>query len=288
MFGILNLHKPTGVTSRDVVNQVQRLVRPVKVGHAGTLDPLAEGVLVVCVGPATRLVPYVQQMPKRYRGTFLFGRQSDTEDTDGRVTILEDAKQPTRAELDAAIPGFCGTILQRPPAYSAVKVAGKRAYTRARQGETVELAERPVDIHDLRVVRYDYPQLVMDIECGSGTYIRSLGRDLARQLRTEAVMSALIRTGVGCFQLDGATDPHDLERSNITEQLLSPLLAVSSLPTITLSAEEALRIGHGLSLSDRSASAGEVAAVDDQGQLLAILVPRQGGLGPLRNFAGST
>src|SRR5437868_5550844 len=139
MFALLNVNKPAGITSRDVVNRLQRLVRPAKVGHAGTLDPLATGVLVVCLGQATRLIEYVQQMPKTYHGTFLLGRESDTEDIEGDVKELPNAPRPSRAEIDAALPQFVGRIEQRPPAYSALKVGGERAYDKARRGEAVVL-----------------------------------------------------------------------------------------------------------------------------------------------------
>ncbi len=127
MFCLLNVNKPSGVTSRDVVNRVQHLVRPVKVGHAGTLDPLATGVLVVCLGPATRLVEYVQRMKKSYRGTFLLGRESETEDVESDVTLLAAAPVPSRHEIQATLKAFVGQIEQRPPAYSALKVKGQRA-----------------------------------------------------------------------------------------------------------------------------------------------------------------
>src|SRR5436309_1327485 len=149
MFGLLNVEKPAGLTSRDVVNRVQRLVRPHKVGHAGTLDPLATGVLVLAVGPATRLVEYIQQMPKMYQSAFLLGRTSDTEDIEGNVTELSEPPIPNRKEIVSAISSFVGTIEQRPPAYSALKVAGRPAYKLARRGEEPQLAPRPVVVHSI-------------------------------------------------------------------------------------------------------------------------------------------
>jgi tRNA pseudouridine55 synthase len=142
MFGLLNLNKPSGITSRRVVDRVQRLVRPDKVGHAGTLDPLACGVLVVGIGQATRLVEYVQEMPKHYSATFLLGRTSTTEDVEGRVTELAGARPPARAELERAVRELTGQIEQRPPSFSALKIAGQRAYDLARAGDEVELAPR--------------------------------------------------------------------------------------------------------------------------------------------------
>ena len=172
MHGLLNLHKPAGVTSRAVVNQIQRLVRPAKIGHTGTLDPLATGVLVVCVGAATRLTEYVQQMRKTYEATFLLGRRSDTDDVDGDVAEISDALQPSQAEIEGALPPFVGAISQRPPDFSAVKIQGQRAYALARLGEPLAIAERTVHVHVLRLVHYVYPQLQLEIECGSGTNVR--------------------------------------------------------------------------------------------------------------------
>src|SRR5205823_5221065 len=148
--------------------RVQRLVRPHKVGHAGTLDPLATGVLIVAIGPATRLVEYIQRMPKTYQGTFLLGRTSNTEDVEGAVVELPNAAVPMREEILAAIPRFLGTIEQRPPAFSALKIAGRSAYKLARRGEAIELAPRPVEIHAIDLLGYQYPELELRVRCGSG------------------------------------------------------------------------------------------------------------------------
>lgn len=273
MFGFLNVDKPPGMTSRDVVNRVQQTVRGVKVGHAGTLDPLATGVLVVALGPAVRLVSYVQRLAKTYLATFQLGHASDTEDTAGVVTRLRDAPRPTADQVVAALPAFVGTIRQRPPAFSALKVRGRRAYDLARRGEAVELAARPVQIHRLTLVRYAFPELVLDVCCGSGTYIRSLGRDLAQTLGTAAVMSALQRTAIGDFRLTEAFAPDDLTSGTVASHVLPPRLALGHLPTATLTDEEMHRIGHGLPIDNRwELAAVEVAAVDARGQLVAILV----------------
>lgn len=298
--GLLNLNKPRGMTSRDAVNRVQRLLpRKTKVGHAGTLDPLASGVLVTCVGWATRLADYVQRMPKSYSGTFLLGRHSPTEDTDGEVEELTDPPVPTSREIATAAGSFIGRIEQRPPDFSALKVKGRRAYDLARAGKNVELATRPVEVHRLEVVAYDYPELTLDIECGSGTYIRSLGRDLARSLGTEAVMSALTRTAIGEFTLPEAVDPGTLDEASLAEHLLPPLRAVAGLPRIKLSDDELIEIGHGrtitgdcpnfcvakMGLSPLESSSAEIAAVDAHGRLVAILAPRgKNRVGAVRNF----
>lgn len=276
-FGILNLNKPSGITSRDAVDRVVRLVgKKVKVGHAGTLDPLASGVLVVCLGPATRLIDKVQEMPKRYRGTFLLGRTSDTEDVEGLVTELPEAPIPLRTAVEAAAASMLGTIQQRPPAYSALKVAGRRAYKLARRGEQPELKPRPVTIHTLEVMDYEYPRLTLDIRCGSGTYVRSLGRDLAERLGSGAVMSELTRTEISDFHLADACELDDLSADSLPQLMQSPLSAVPGLPVIELSGDLIQRIANGrtLSLSPPSEEANELAAVDDRGTLVALLVRR--------------
>jgi tRNA pseudouridine55 synthase len=286
-FGLLNLNKPVGRSSRAAVDHVARLVRPDRAGHAGTLDPLASGVLVMCVGQATRLIGYVQQMPKRYTGTFLLGRHSPTEDVEGEVTVEPDAPRPTAAEISRAAAGLTGEILQRPPAYSAIKVAGRRSYDLARAGKPVELKPRPVTVHGIEIVAYEYPQLVLDIECGSGTYVRSLGRDLAAAVGTSAVMSALIRTAVGGFRLAEACDLGELTRENIDQKLLPALSAVESLPRVSLDEVQLKRIGHGLSIElPQQGASAELAAIASSGQLAAILQRRvDGSFGPRHNFA---
>jgi len=286
MFGLLNIHKPSGMTSRDVVNRVQRLLRGVKVGHAGTLDPLATGVLVVALGPATRLVEYVQRMPKTYVGTFLLGRASDTEDVEGKVVELKDPPRPTRQAIEASLPNFLGTIQQLPPAFSALKVQGRRAYDLARRGEQVELQPRPIEIVRLALVRYDYPELEVEVCCGSGTYIRSLGRDIAQSLGTAAVMSALQRTAIGDFRLGEAMELESVTVEIVTRRLLSPRRALAQLPTVALTDEERRRIANGMTVTNRwNEEAAEIAAVDGLDRLVAILASRGGGdLGPVRNF----
>ncbi len=274
--GFLNIDKPSGMTSRDVVNRVQRLGGRMKAGHAGTLDPLASGVLVVCLGAATRLVHYVQAMPKHYRATFLLGRESPTEDVEGPITPREDAPVPSLDQLRAAAAALTGEIQQRPPAFSALKVRGRRAYDLARAGESVDLRPRPVTIYRLEIQRYDYPELDLRIECSSGTYVRSLGRDLAASLGTAAVMARLTRTAVGSFRLEDAVPLDRLGPANWHGFLAPPLRAVEALPRMTLAEEELgrLRMGQAIVLDATAPAAAEVAAMGPDGQLAAILSPR--------------
>jgi tRNA pseudouridine55 synthase len=286
LFGLLNVHKPQGLTSRDVVNRVQRLLRPTKVGHAGTLDPLATGVLIVCVGPATRLVEYVQQMPKRYRGTFLLGRHSPTEDIEGEITLLAAPRVPSLAEFQSAAGQLTGTILQRPPAFSALRVAGRRAYDLARAGQVVEFEPREIVIYQLDIRRYAYPEIELEIECSSGTYVRSLGRDLAELVGSAAVMSALERTAIGGFRLTDASSLDDLSAASIPKLLIDPAQAVSELPRRTLSPEEFFRVQRGQFLPAAEGEPSLVAAFSPDGKLAALLELEPRGYSPAKNFVG--
>ena len=290
MFGFLNVDKPAGLTSRDVVNRVQRLVKPHKVGHAGTLDPLATGVLVVAIGPATRLIEYVQRLPKTYQATFLLGRTSDTEDVEGDVVELPGAYIPTEEQLNAALPQFVGTIQQRPPAYSALKVEGQRAYQLARRGAAVELAARPVEIFSLEILRYAYPELELLVRCGSGTYVRSLGRDLAQSLGTGAVMSALRRLAIGPFDTASAVAVAELSLDLIQQRLQPPLLALGELPHVEVNEQESSRLSQGQTIRNRWNLPGvELVAVNSAGQLVALLRPANAGqLRPAKCFPASS
>lgn len=287
LYGLLNLNKPPGITSRDAVNRVQRLLpRRTKIGHAGTLDPLASGVLVLCVGSATRLIEHVQRCQKNYRGEFLLGRTSPTEDTDGSVTELVSPPVPTFESLRDAAGRLVGRIEQRPPAFSALKIDGRRAYDLARAGEKVELKPRPVDIYRLEVLAYDYPHLTLDVTCGSGTYIRSLGRDLAESLGTGAVMSNLVRTAIGPFTLDQAILPDDLRQETLADHFLPALMAVDSLPQIILDETDCTEISYGrpIRIPRGLLKADEYAAISPDGKLAALLELREARLAPKRVF----
>ncbi len=289
MWGLLNIDKPYDITSRGVVDHVQRLVRPEKAGHAGTLDPLATGVLVVCVGAATRLIDFVQAQPKAYVATFLLGRWSETEDTESPVTELVGSPIPSQDELVAVLPQFRGQIAQRPPVYSALKVRGRRAYALARRGQHVELAPRPVVIYHLEVLRYDYPELTLAVECGSGTYIRSLGRDIGAALGTAAVMSALRRTRIGGFSVDAACPLDQLTEQTLPDHLLAPIRAVEHLPQVRLDDAQIAALAHGRAVSGEMPDGhAQAVAVDGGGNLLATLRrARPGVLQPERNFVAS-
>ena len=245
--GLLNLDKPAGMSSRAAVDAVARLVRPAKVGHAGTLDPIATGVLVVCLGPATRLITFVQDARKTYRAMFRFGVSSVTDDVEGFVADVPDAPRLTREDIEAVVPEFLGTIEQIPPVFSAVHVQGHRAYELARKGEQVALSPRAVEIHRYEVLEFedDSQVLTAEIECGSGTYIRSLGRDLAKRLGTGAVMTSLRRWAIGPFPVQKALPVAELSLEAIESHLQPASSAVGELPQIALDEEEINAIRHG-------------------------------------------
>lgn len=287
MFGVLNICKPAGITSRDVVNRVQRIIRPAKVGHAGTLDPLATGVLVVCVGPATRLVEYVQGMPKRYVGSFLLGRTSDTEDVEGEVTELSGVPQPSRDQIESLLPQFVGEIMQRPPAFSALKVKGRRAYQLARQGAEVKLEARPVTVYDLALLDYQYPEMTLEVTCGGGTYVRSLGRDIGQALGSGAVMATLKRTRIGPFDIHDAWPPEQLTREQVAQRLLPAIQAVDQLPKVALSDQQIADIRQGRVIGGTmEPGAATAAGINTNGQLVALLAsgPSEGSLRAFRVF----
>jgi len=206
--GILVIDKPIGPTSHDVVGLVRRLAATKRVGHGGTLDPFASGVLPVFLGKATRVVEFHLADRKAYRATVCFGASTTTDDLEGEMTPAE-GPAPSRAAVEAALRSFTGAIQQRPPAYSAIKVAGRRAYALARAGETVELAERTVTIHALDLVSWDdtdpdRPVAILEVACSAGTYMRALARDLGEHLGNAAYLGALRRTGAGSFADTGA------------------------------------------------------------------------------------
>ncbi len=294
--GLLNVNKPAGMSSRQAVSRIERLVQRGKVGHAGTLDPLATGVLVVCVGGATRLIEYVHRMTKGYVGAFLLGRQSPTEDIEGEITELPDAPAPTLEQIQAATRRFLGPIEQRPPAFSALKVHGRPAYRLARQGKPPELSPRTIEVFRFDVKEYAYPKLVLEIECGSGTYVRSLGRDLAASLGTAAVMAALTRTRIGPFRIEDALDLNEpIDETIFANHLQPPFRAVEYLPTAQLSADDSRRIRNGLTLEPRAIALSldqrvrEVAAIDPHGELIGVIGPlADGRWHTLRNLPTGT
>jgi len=249
MHGVLVVAKPAGPTSHDVVALVRRLALTRRIGHGGTLDPFASGVLPLFLGGATRLVEYHLADDKAYRATVCFGATSTTDDLDGELSPVP-APAPTREALEATLPGFVGSQLQQPPAYSAIQVGGRRAYAMARAGETVALASRQVEIKRLELLEWDgadpdRPIAVLDVTCSAGTYVRALARDLGARLGSGAYLGALVRTASGPFTLDGARSLDEIRNAaatagpdGIRALLLPPDTGLEALPAVSLTADE--------------------------------------------------
>jgi tRNA pseudouridine55 synthase len=274
MNGLLVIDKPGGMTSRDVVNRVQRwFPRGTKVGHTGTLDPLATGVLVVCVGAATRLADLVQGMGKTYHSRFRLGARSDTDDADGTVTPVPGATAPSGEQLQETLKSFVGQIEQVPPAYSALKLGGKRAHDLARRGEEVPLAPRTVRVDAVRLLGYEWPFADVEIDCGKGTYIRSIARDLGEKLGCGGLVETLRRTRVGPFTAEQGVEMEvspDEGRAN----LLPMETATDGLHRWRLDAEETVRFRQGQPIQKRHGGrwtiSDTIAVLDHAGQLVGI------------------
>lgn len=254
--GVLVVAKPPGPTSHDVVGLVRRLSGTRRVGHGGTLDPFAAGVLPVFLGRATRLVEYHLGATKRYRATICFGESSTTDDIDGERTPV-DGPPVTRPRVEDALVAMTGPQRQVPPAYSAVQVAGRRAYQMARAGEPVQLAPRDVTVHALTLLEWDdtdaaRPVAVVDVVCTAGTYVRALARDLGARLGTGAYLGALVRTASGGFRLEDATSFDELRAGAADgpagiERVMRPIDAgLEGLPHAPVTADEVRRLGEGL------------------------------------------
>lgn len=271
MFGFLNINKPSGVTSRHVTSQIQRLLGTrFKVGHAGTLDPLATGVLVLAVGPATRLVSYLHRKPKSYIGQFRLGLTSPSQDIDGDVEPVHSANAVTKLELDSKLTKFLGTITQTPPKYSAIKIDGKRAYNLARRGKDVIMPEREIEIHSLALRKFNFPDFEIEVKCSSGTYVRTLGRDIALACGTDAVMTGLRRTQVGIFDITNSSEIAQLNHPSIaSERLESPLVTLRDHSRRKLTPGQILDLYHGKTIQLECKS--ENVAVSHDGNLIAIV-----------------
>src|SRR3954447_14198463 len=295
--GILVVAKPAGPTSHDVVALVRRLAATKRVGHGGTLDPFASGVLPLFLGHATRVVEYHLGDRKKYRATVCFGASSTTDDLEGQLTPAA-GPAPDRAAVEAALPEFTGTISQRPPAYSAIKVAARRACALARAGETVLLATRDVTIHSIDVVSWDdsdheRPIAVLDVACSAGTYIRALARDLGEPVGSAAYLGALTRTASGPFDLEGAT-PLDEIRSLAADDPagLMPILrpidsGLDAFPVVVLNDSELAAVAKGQYVRPAAGLPGAAEhyrLTDGEGRLVAIASASGGRLAPDKVF----
>ncbi len=288
--GVLVIDKPVGMTSHDVVQIVRRGTGIRRAGHTGTLDPRASGVLVILIGPAVRLSEYVSASDKRYQATLRLGTTTDTYDAEGRITRSVDPRNVTEEQFESLLENYTGEILQTPPPYSAIKVKGRPAYKRARQGEKVELKPRKIHVYSLEVLEWAPPEVVLDVYCSSGTYVRSLAHDLGNDLGTGAYLIGLRRTKSGRFTLRDAVPLRQLRDAFITgewaQYLIPAAEALGDWPAIILDPDqvEAVRHGHRLPAEEdaldlidpekhpiEESNRGLIRAITEQGDLVAVM-----------------
>ncbi len=285
--GLVIVDKPAGWTSHDVVGKLRRFYGQRRVGHAGTLDPDATGVLLVGLGRVTRLLRFLQETTKTYEARVVFGIATDSLDASGAV--LERAEMPlTRAQVEQASRGFLGESQQIPPMVSAIKVKGQRLYELARRGEEIERAPRSVRINRIEIIAFDpgpYPEVSIVLDCSSGTYVRSFAADLGAALGGCAHLGGLRRTRVGSFAVDEA---HSLEaiEADPPAYVVTPRAAMRDLETIVVHGDEVRAVAHGATFASRAlvpedAGAGPFAVVDDAEQLLAVYERRGAGVKPI-------
>ncbi|MDR0787972.1 MAG: tRNA pseudouridine(55) synthase TruB [Gemmatimonadota bacterium] len=271
--GVLPVDKPVGLSSHDVVAVARRALGERRIGHTGTLDPFASGLLLLCLGPATRLSEYLTGLPKSYRATMRLGVTTDTDDTEGTVVQVSDSwGSVTREAVAAAMEGMTGPLLQRPPRYSAKKVGGERAYAAARAGRDLVLEPVPVCISRFEILRFDAPEVEFEVDCSSGTYIRSIARDLGELLGVGAHLTALRRTRVGERSVEGALPLDALgDAAAVKAAMISPADAVDHLPAFVLDDQEMSSITHGGSfIREGEIPAGVLVLLSPERQLLAI------------------
>lgn len=268
--GILPIWKPVGFTSHDVVAKARRILKIKRIGHTGTLDPQVTGVLPLCIGRATRLVEYIQELPKEYEATLKIGLATDTEDASGQITEQLDRVHLTEREITDTMLSFVGEIEQVPPMYSAVKVDGKRLYELARQGVEVERKSRVVTIHEIRIVGMNlelaHPEIRFRVKCSKGTYIRTLCVDIGKALGYPAVMSELVRTSTGaigreqCLTLEQVEQLH--QQGTLADKLIPAEQAVAHMPAVRLNEQQSRKALLGQKLSLTAAGHAPLPAAD--------------------------
>ena len=304
--GWLILDKPVGMGSTEAVSKIKWLFQAEKAGHAGTPDPLASGMLPIALGEATKTVPYVQDGAKVYRFTVAWGEERSTDDLEGPVTKSAD-KRPSEAEVRAVMPNYTGVIMQTPPQFSAIKIAGERAYDLAREGETVEIPAREVEIGRLDIIEHGDGRTVFEIECGKGTYVRSLARDMGRDLGCYGHIADLRRTEVDPFTPDDFVTVKELELARFGEAgqpesgelptdfaaiddfLIDTVAALDCLPQVAVSDDTAakIRLGNPVIVRGRDAPLeAEEACATARGRLVAIGAIEHGMFKPKRVFVG--
>lgn len=301
--GWLVLDKPYRMGSTEAVSKIKWLFGAEKAGHAGTLDPLASGMLPLALGEATKTVPYVQDGAKVYRFTVAWGEERSTDDLEGPVTKSSD-RRPSEADIRAIMPKYTGVIMQTPPQFSAIKIAGERAYDLAREGEAVDIPAREVEIGRLDLIEHSGERSMFEIECGKGTYVRSLARDMGRDLGCYGHISELRRTGVDPFTADDFVTLPDLEAVSpmtagedrqdasfdaLDDFLIDTVAALECLPQVAVSDDAAtkIRLGNPVIVRGRDAPIdAEEACVTARGKLVAIGAIEHGMFKPRRVFAG--
>ncbi len=272
--GWLNIDKPTGMTSTQVIGRVRRILNAQKLGHAGTLDPEASGILPIALGEATKTVQYAQDSSKIYQFTITWGEQRNTDDVEGEVIESSD-KRPTLEDIESALPNFIGEIDQTPPQFSAIKIDGQRAYKLARKGEEVAIKSRKVHIYELKMIKNTENSADFEVLCGKGTYIRSIARDLGQLLDCFGYISHLRRTAVGIFSEDTAISLDILEErvlSSDPEDILLPVeTALDDIPALALTDDEALKIRQGQNirlLSRQDIDRLDIAGIDEKTEVI--------------------
>ena len=289
--GWLVIDKPYDMGSTTVVNRLKRYLHPSKIGHAGTLDPLATGVLPIALGQATKTIPYVMDGDKIYQFEVSWGKETTTDDVEGDV-VFESDKRPSLNEIENILPEFMGEILQTPPMYSAIKINGQRAYDLARKGESVELKARPVTIKELKVLSHTQDKTLFEVCCSKGTYVRSLGHDLGRKLNCFGYITVLRRTKCGPFSLNHSIllENFEKEEYNATDLSLIPILtALDDILVLAVDEERAKALWQGKAIDfkfDKSliSRSDEVVALQLAQQIVALAKYEDGLLKPFRVF----
>lgn len=284
--GMLPVDKPAGPTSHDVVAWCRRALSTRKIGHTGTLDPFASGLLLLCVGRATRLAEYITALDKTYEAVVRLGVSTDTHDCQGTVVAESDLwRSVTQGQVEAALSGLCGVIEQVPPQFSAKKVDGEAMHRRARRGEYVELPSVSVTIHQLTLASFDPPEVELTVTCSSGTYVRAMARDLGESLGVGAHLTVLRRTAVGGFRTERALPGSELQGGVTPERVaqfwIPPAEALAHLDAVDVSADDARQLAMGQWLeTEATVPEGVPIAVREGGRLIAVAVFEDGRLRP--------
>lgn len=274
MNGWINLNKPVGMSSAHAVNRVKRaLPKKTKIGHAGTLDPLADGVLPLAVGEATKMIPLLHMDDKIYRFSIMWGEERSTDDAEGDVTATSDVRVPREA-IEAVLPDFRGTITQIPPAFSAIKIDGERAYDRARAGEKLDMPPRQVEIYDLRIDSHDGDVTLLECTCGTGTYVRSLARDIARACGSAGYVGLLSRVRVGPFTLESAfsldKDGQIVDKDALHAAFLPVDYGLDDILAVSVSRFEETRLRNGMEVVLQSPAFAEPVLIYGEDGLVGI------------------